>query len=161
MTRSRRSVRVVWALSIVVLLVALTIAGVGEPGARTTGERVEQIAATIKCPTCVGQSVAQSDAPASLAIRADIERRIGIGETDDDIRQAMATRFGPDVLLTPSSSGLVGLVWILPIAAVTACLAVLASTLRRWLRNRAAIPTGDDRTLVAAALSDWHAQNDG
>lgn len=155
MTRSRRSVRAVWALSIVVLLVALTIAGVGEPGARTTGERVEQIAATIKCPTCVGQSVAQSDAPASLAIRADIERRIGLGETDDGIRGAMATRFGPDILLSPSSSGLVGLVWLLPLVGATTSVAIVVVTVRRLRRNRGAVATDDERTLVAAALSDW------
>lgn len=160
MTASRRSVHVVWALSLIILIAALTVAGFDEPGARTTGERVEQIAATIKCPTCVGQSVAQSDAPASLAIRADIERRIGLGETDADIRRAMAARFGTDILLSPSSSGLSGLVWLLPLAAAAACLTVLAVTLRRWLGRRPTTAPDDDRRLVAASLTDWNAKDE-
>lgn len=160
MTASRRSVPVVWALSLIVLVAAFTVAGLGEPGARTTGERVEQIAATIKCPTCVGQSVAQSDAPASLAIRAEIERRIGLGETDADIRRAMAARFGPDILLSPSSSGLSGLLWLLPLAAAAACLMVLAVTLRQWLGRRPSTATDDDRRLVATSLTGWNAKDE-
>ncbi|MEO7399138.1 MAG: cytochrome c-type biogenesis protein CcmH, partial [Ilumatobacteraceae bacterium] len=79
-----------WLAIVVVLAGALLVGALGQRGARTPDERVERVAATIKCPTCVGQSVAQSEAPASRDIRADIARRITLGESDDQIRQEMA-----------------------------------------------------------------------
>ena len=140
--------------SISVIVVALTVAGFGARPPRTTGERVERIAETIKCPTCAGESVAQSDAPASRDIRADIHRRIEAGESDDAIRQAMATSFGPDILLSPSSSGVVGLVWILPLFAVVVCAIGLGFAFLRW-RSRPAIASEADRILVTAAMAEW------
>ncbi len=144
----------VWFLSIVVLAIALTIAAVGNRAPRTTGERVERLAATIKCPTCAGQSVAQSEAPASRDIRADLERRIAEGESDNTIRQAMATRFGPDILLSPSPHGIVGLVWLLPVVAFLGCATGLGVAFVRWRAQRPGPPSDSDRELVAAAIND-------
>ncbi len=143
-----------WVLSIVVIAVALTVAAAGSRAPRTTGERVERLAATIKCPTCAGQSVAQSEAPASRDIRADIQRRVAEGESDDTIRQAMAIRFGPDILLSPSPHGIVGLVWLLPVLAFLGCATGLAVAYARWRAHRQGPPSASDRELLNASIDN-------
>ena len=76
------------------------------------------MAETLKCPTCRSQSVADSEAPSAKAIRAEIARRLEAGESEDEIRDYLVSRFGEEILLTPSSSGVTGLVWVLPVVAV-------------------------------------------
>jgi len=92
------------------------------------------ISETIKCPTCRSQSTADSDAPASQEIRAEILRRIDDGQSDEEIRAYFASRFGEQILLTPRSSGAAGLVWILPVVGLVAAAAGLTLAFLRWRR---------------------------
>ena len=144
-----------WALRIVlplvVVLAALAVGAAGSDGPASDAERASAVAGSVRCPTCAGQSVASSDAPAASQIKAEIERRVAEGESDDQIRAALVRSYGEGILLNPPSSGVAGLVWILPVAAVVIALAGLALALQRW---RSAVPvpaTDDDRLLVAEA----------
>jgi cytochrome c-type biogenesis protein CcmH len=123
-----------WVLLAVVVVGAL-VAGTRDDGAVTDAERVESIAESIRCPTCRGQSVADSDAPAASNVRKDIERRVAAGESDDEIRAALADRFGDSILLTPPSSGVAGLVWVLPVVALAAAAGGVVIAFRRWRRE--------------------------
>jgi cytochrome c-type biogenesis protein CcmH len=134
MTTLARSRAIGWAVMGVVLLSALAIGTFAAGPPATAEDRMLAIAETIKCPTCRSQSTADSDAPASQEIRAEILRRIDQGQTDDDIRDYFASRFGEQILLTPSSSGTAGLVWILPIVGVVGAAAGLVVAFARWRR---------------------------
>lgn len=123
-----------WALLSVVVIAALVF-GVRDRDPKTDAERAQAIAATVACPACSGQSVASSDAPAAANLRADIDRRVAAGESDDEIRAAYAARFGEEILLNPPRSGAAGLVWVLPVAGVVAGAAGLAVAFRRWRRE--------------------------
>jgi cytochrome c-type biogenesis protein CcmH len=126
--------RVSWLLMTVVLLSALAIGASAAGGPRTNAQRVQAIGETIRCPTCRSQSVAESDSPAAKSIRVDLARRVDAGQTDDEIRSYFAGRFGEDILLTPSRSGLTGLVWALPVVALVIAIFGLGFTFARWRR---------------------------
>ena len=147
-----------WVLLAVVVVSALSIAVFGSRSAPTAQDRVADIARTIKCPTCGGESVAESNAPASQAIRVDLAERIQSGQTDEQIRQYYAGRYGQAILLTPSASGINALVWVLPIAALAVAIGFLVIVFRRWSREATAHATDDDRALVADALRREHEQ---
>ena len=155
MSLPRRAFKLSWVVVAAVFASALLIAALGQPVARTPDEHVLRVAGTIKCPTCIGQSVAQSEAPASRDIRVDIARRITQGESDDQIRQDLANRFGPDILLSPSHSGVVGLVWILPLLMSLVVLIGLARAFRRWRLTTGGEISDADRVLVTDALSKF------
>ena len=74
------------------VVAALSVAVYGTRSAPTAEDRVANVARTVKCPTCAGESVAESNAPASQAIRADIAERIQSGQTDDEIRSLLRRR---------------------------------------------------------------------
>lgn len=137
-----------WAVMGVVLVTVLFIGAAGDSGPRSNAERGRDLAATIKCPTCRSQSAADSDAAAARAIRTDIARRIDAGESNEQIRQYFANQYGEEVLLTPSGSGLTGLVWGLPVAALVASMIGLGMVLRRWQRRTPREATDADRELV-------------
>jgi cytochrome c-type biogenesis protein CcmH/NrfF len=151
--RGPRFLRWSWLIIAALVVVSLVRAGVSDGPARTAEEQVRDIASTIKCPTCRSQSVAGSDSAAARAIRTEIARRVSDGESADEIREAVAATYGEDVLLTPSSSGLEGVVWVLPVIALVLGLAGISAAFARWRRAPTAQVTEDDRAVVEQALS--------
>ena len=140
-----------WLLMGMVLAVALVAATRPDDAARTPEDRIFAIARTTKCPTCRSQSVAESEAPIAKEMRADIARRVESGETDDEIRDFLRSRFGEEIELRPSASGVTGLVWVIPVVAMVLASVGLAMVFRRWRRSTAVEATDADRALVAEA----------
>lgn len=141
-----------WLVIAAVVLVSLVRAGTTEGSPRSDEDRVRDIAATLKCPTCRSQSVAGSDSAAARAIKADIARRVADGQEADEIRDAIAATYGDDVQLVPGRTGWAGLVWILPVVALVAGLAAVGAVLARWRRSPRSRASEEDRALVEAAL---------
>lgn len=148
-----------WVLMAIVGVAALIIGVAGDSGPASGGERVYELASTIRCPQCRGQSVAESDVTIAREIRADIGQRVAAGETDDEIRQIYIDRFGRSVVLTPDAGGLTGLVWIVPVIAAGLAVAAIALAFQRWRSEAAQIATAtdEDRELVA----ELRARGDG
>ncbi len=137
-----------WAALLVVVGVALAV-GAGGSGHQTAAQKVSSIASEVRCPQCEGQSAQVSDAPAAKAVRLFVSEQVQAGKSRGQIERELVDRYGSDILLRPSASGLVGLVWILPVVAVVLALAGLAVAFRRW-HAMADVPLTDaDRQRVA------------
>lgn len=142
-----------WAAMAVVLALALGI-GSWPHGSATLDSRARAIDNKLRCPSCESQSVASSDSPAANAIRIDVRRRLGQGQSEDQITDYLVGKYGEDILLEPSRSGIGALVWILPVVVVIIAFAAIALRFRGW-RTRPGpitVPPGD-RALVDAARS--------
>jgi cytochrome c-type biogenesis protein CcmH/NrfF len=139
-----------WALLVVVLAGALAV-GARSPRPPTLAERTRAVAATLRCPQCTDKSMAASDAPTSVAGRAEIRRQLVAGRSPDEIRGWFAARYGDSILLTPQRRGLEGLIWALPVVAFVVAAAALAAVFLRWRRRASVELTDDDRRLVDAA----------
>lgn len=139
-----------WIGLVIVVAVALVVGGRGGQPADPE-QRVRSIAATVRCPTCDGQSAAASNAAAAANIRSEIERRVAEGQGDDEIRAALARSYGEWILLNPPRSGVAGLVWVLPVAALLGSAAALGFAFRRWRVPAGELPSDDDRRLVERA----------
>ena len=85
-----------------------------------------------------------------MNIRRQIASRVAEGQSDQEIRDAMANAFGDRVLMNPPKSGIAGLVWVLPVAALVAALGGLFVAFRRW-RVVPAEVTDDDRDAAERA----------
>ena len=137
--------RLPWIALVVVVGVALAIGTFDRSGgARSDEERAADLAGDFRCPTCAGQSVADSDAPAAKAIRTQIDRQIDEGRSDAEIRDYVLSRY-PRSEQVPPRSGLAGLIWALPVAG-------LAVAFRRWrvVADRRGA-SEEDRVLVERA----------
>jgi cytochrome c-type biogenesis protein CcmH len=141
-----------WIAVAVVAFSALSVAAFGTRAAPTAQDRVSSLSRTVKCPVCSGESVAESNAPASQEIRRQIAEQVQQGQSDDEIRSFYAAKYGQAVLLTPSASGVNVLVWILPVVALAIGIAALAIVFRRWSSMPQERATDEDRELVALAL---------
>jgi len=151
--RSRRSALVLAACALVVA-VALVVGASHGSGARTPAQRAAAIDAVVRCPSCEGLSVADSSSSTAVAIRAAVLSRARAGQSDGAIEQYLVSRYGESILLRPPTSGVAGLVWVLPVLAIVAALGALVVVLWRRRPPGDDIVVGDeDRALVADALA--------
>jgi cytochrome c-type biogenesis protein CcmH len=146
-----------------VIAVALMVVGTHRSsGHPTVAAETMHIAALVRCPVCEGQSAAQSDAPASVQIRAQIQRELVAGEHQGQILAGLVSAYGPGILEQPEASGIDLVVWVVPVLAVVAAVAALALAFARWRPRRAAVAVSEaDRALVEAALGERPPDPDG
>lgn len=146
-----------WIALVLVVVGLLAVGATRNAGVQTPDDRVDSIARRIACPTCDGESVYESRSNAAISIRNEIREQVGEGvRTDTQIIDYIADRFGGEVLLVPTGSGLDALVWALPAAAAVCGIAALAVAFRRWqvaAREQTAA-SADDYALVEAARDD-------
>lgn len=118
MTRER-------ALILVALLAILgAVAWSARPHDATAAERVDRISSELRCVTCQGLSVRDSTAASARQMRDLVTQRVAEGRTDDEIRDEFRASYGDWVLLSPSAASWTGLIWLVPLVALAAGLAV-------------------------------------
>lgn len=120
-----------WALMALICIVAIVPVATSTPTEGQSDERLFALSAQLKCQQCVGESVADSQSPSAVQFREEIADQMAQGRTDDEILNFFAERYDQEILLTPPSSGLGSLVWILPVVAVAGGLVLLAAAYRR------------------------------
>jgi cytochrome c-type biogenesis protein CcmH/NrfF len=113
-------IRRLWPLAAVIVVLAVAVAAVllahaPQPPLAT---RVDQVARTLRCPTCQGESVAASDTPIARSMRAEIAHQLRAGRSPDEVRSWFVDRYGADIVTTPSARGPGLLLWLLPLGVL-------------------------------------------
>lgn len=88
---------------------------------------------TLRCLTCQGQSIADSDAPMAGDMRNQVRQRIAAGEEPEAIRAWLIERYGDYISYAPRVTAATWPLFALPLAL----LALAALLLRRRFGGRA------------------------
>jgi cytochrome c-type biogenesis protein CcmH len=118
-------------LALCVLLAVPAFAGAAAPRAS-----LPDIEDEVMCPTC-GVALNQAFSPQAERERDFIRAQIARGRTKEQIKQELASEFGPRVLATPQTgdSTFNWAAYLVPIAAIGAAAVALVLGLRRWRRR--------------------------
>lgn len=143
---SKRSI--IWLGLLAAFLSALVVSTQVDGPPRTNEDRVRALSEDFACPTCDGQSVAESEAVVAQEIRRDIRRRVDEGETDGQITDALVAAYDESIDLRPRSGGVVGLIWTVPVVVMVFGFAALAAVFRRWKGAATQTASDDDIELV-------------
>ena len=138
-----------WLALAAVLLIAVAVLVARSGPSHTPAARAARLESQLACPVCTGESVDDSNASASRAIRDDIVKRIKAGQGDAEIRDAYVATYGEHVLLTPSNGGIGVVAWGLPVVALVIGAAGIVLALRRWSRTPRLAATADDADVVS------------
>jgi cytochrome c-type biogenesis protein CcmH len=149
MTPARRAAVAVLVLGVLSLAVAGLVRAAGTGEQPSLQERVDAVAATLRCPTCEGLSIEDSTSVLAGGSRAIIEEQLEEGRTPDEIRQYFVERYGQYVLLSPASSGPGLLAWLIPALAVPGA----GVLVWRWL-HRARSRPGTAADAVGPQMDD-------
>lgn len=96
-------------------------------------EQARELMHTLRCLKCQSQSIADSDAPMAGDMRHQVRTRIAAGESPDDVREWLVSRYGDYVSYEPTVSATTWPLFVIPVV-----LLLLAGTvlLRRVGRRR-------------------------
>ena len=97
------------------LLLPLLVASCLSLHAQAVDENlVHKIADNLRCPTCQGLSVNDSEAGFSVQIRNKVREMLMAGQGQTEIEAYFVARYGEWILRTPPAEGFNLLIWILP-----------------------------------------------
>ena len=112
-------------LSALLLILAVMIAALAAPllaaptedqaaADRALEERVQRLSDELRCPTCQGISVKDSEASFSRQIREKVRRMVVEGQSDEDIKAYFVSRYGEWILRAPKKEGVGLVLWLAP-----------------------------------------------
>ena len=94
--------------------------------------RTTEVASTLRCPVCQGESI--QDSPSELAqdMRAVVREQLREGKTPEEIKAYFVSKYGEWILLEPTMTGLNVLLYVFPVFLVLGGLAIVVFLVRRW-----------------------------
>ena len=147
-----RSVLATSAVLVVVLAIwGATLLAAARP--RSLDDRVTEVASQLQCLPCQGESVADSPSSWAAQVRAVIRQRLASGQSEQQVIQYFVDRYGENIRQDPPKSGFTLLMWLGPLAALAAGMALVALVARRW-RAVATTTTPDAEDAELAGLSE-------
>ena len=119
-----------WLLT---LLAAALMAGFALAQDVELQSRVFEIARRLRCPVCVSESVADSNAQLAVQMRQMIQQQLEEGSSEAQIYAYFTNRYGDWIMLDPPKRGIHLLVWVLPLVAAAIGVTAVVVLMRRWL----------------------------
>ncbi len=153
-SRASLRARVVLAL-FVTLMVALDATTLAQE--RPIEPLVFEIGRELRCPTCVAESVGESNAAIAREMRGLIQEQLDQGANRSEVLAYFQERYGDWILLNPPMRGMNLLVWLLPVLAAAAGLLLLARLLKRW-RSAAEAPVDVDPAELERVRAELQGQ---
>lgn len=104
----------------------------GEP---LTGERLdkrtEEVSSLMRCPVCQGLSVADSPTDSAQAMKAEARALLAAGYSGEQVLSYFERSYGEFIRLEPKPRGFNLFVWLAPLLAIVAGLALVLWRVRR------------------------------
>jgi cytochrome c-type biogenesis protein CcmH len=112
--------------------------------------RWDHIANELRCMVCQNESLASSNAELALDLRREVRSLIEQGQSDDDIRRFLVSRYGDFVLYKPEVKPVTWLLWFGPFVLLLLALAWVLRLTRQ--RPDAQAPLSDSERERARQL---------
>ena len=116
--------------------------------------RARALSEGLRCMVCQNQSIDDSDAPLAKDLRVLVRERLVAGDSDDQVKSFLVTRYGDFVLLRPPFDWRTAFAWVGPFVIVIGGLLVAFFAGRR--RRVAGPPplTAEERAEVERIVGD-------
>lgn len=114
--------------------------------------RAREIFREVRCLVCQNESIDDSDADLARDLRQVVREQVAAGRTEAQVKTFLTDRYGEFVLLKPAFSPGNALLWLTPLLAVLAGLALLVMRLRQ--RPATVALTEAEEARVAALVDE-------
>jgi cytochrome c-type biogenesis protein CcmH/NrfF len=101
----------VWCVALVAVA---AVAVILNPHGSGQSARIAHLESLVRCPACHDLSVAESNATSAIAVRNEIAAAVKAGRSDNQILTSLEDSYGTSILLSPPTSGLGVLLWLVP-----------------------------------------------
>ena len=124
---------IVFLLTFIILSTAVNVCTAAE--SEKFSDRFRKLSDELRCPTCQGLSVKDSEAGFSNSIKDKIRELMKNGKSDKEILAYFVKRYGEWILRAPTKSGFNLVLWILPGAGILIGLFIVLFRSKRWVRQ--------------------------
>ena len=93
--------------------------------------RASEIYKQLRCVTCAGQSLADSEAEMALSLRALVRQQLRTGATNEEIFAYIQARYGDSVLMRPPMKKSTWVLWLAPLLALLLMIGLSLSLYRK------------------------------
>jgi cytochrome c-type biogenesis protein CcmH len=93
--------------------------------------RTQEVASLMRCPVCQGLSIADSPVDSAVAMKGEVRDLLALGYSEEQILTYFENSYGEFIRLAPKPKGFNLVVWITPVLAILAGLALVVLRLRR------------------------------
>jgi cytochrome c-type biogenesis protein CcmH len=97
-------------------------------------DRYERLIQDLRCLVCQNQSIADSNAMLAADLRREVREMMIAGQSDDQIREFMTTRYGDFVLYRPPVRPRTWLLWSAPVLLLLGGIGIAALVVLRRAR---------------------------
>lgn len=145
---------------LVLILSSASVAGqsrdIYQFDSREQEQRFQTLTSELRCPKCQNQNIADSNAPISKDMREAVHRMMSDGASDEEITNALVSRFGEFVRYKPEVDGRTIMLWATPALVVFIGIIIVALTVRRSSRANTDADTLTDaeRDRASRLLND-------
>ena len=94
-------------------------------------ERYRALIHELRCPKCLNQSIADSDAGISEDLRNIVYEKMMAGQSNEEIKEFLKQRYGDFILYSPETSGANLILWFGPAIFLVFALAWLLRRIKR------------------------------
>lgn len=129
------------ALSLLAVLFAMAPAALAETveiyplATEEDQERFRNLTKELRCPKCQNQNIADSNAPIAKDMRDAVYRLVRDGAEDDEVVNAMVSRFGEFVRYKPRFEPRTLMLWATPALVILGGLMIVAGIVIRSRRH--------------------------
>ena len=116
--------------------------------------RARAISGELRCMVCQNQSIDDSNAELAKDLRVLVRERLTAGDTDDQVRAYIVSRYGEFVLLKPPLGFNTVLLWGMPVALLAIGGMVIFRQIRRKRPSQAAPLSDEDQKALDAILAE-------
>jgi cytochrome c-type biogenesis protein CcmH len=114
--------------------------------------RARVLSEELRCLVCQNQSIDDSEAPLAADLRVLLRQRLSAGDTDQQILDFLAARYGEFILLKPRFNWHTALLWAAPPGVLL--LGIVITGIGYRLRRAAVMPlTAEEEQAVRRLLS--------
>lgn len=119
--------------------------------------RTRDLSRQLRCLVCQGENVWESHSPLAGQMRDHVRDHLRAGETPEQIKTYLESRYGDFVLMEPPKHGLNWLLWLGPFVLLGAGALLLRQSLARWrrpvVRTEAAALSEEQKSRIDAELA--------
>lgn len=127
-----------------------------EFSSKAQGDRYRVLVEELRCPKCQNQNIADSDSPIAMDMRDEIFKKLGQGESDEQIIGFLVDRYGDFVRYKPPVNSRTVILWYGPAALLAfgfLMVAVIVYRRRRGERTEAEQHlSGDEQSRLSDIL---------
>ena len=109
-------IRCIFVLAVSLFFLGLAPLQAQQDFAIDNDDSFKDVAGELRCPTCTGLSVLDSDAKFSVQIKDEVKEQMDKGRSKEEILEFFVERYGPWILREPPKEGFNIIAWIIPFA---------------------------------------------